>query len=140
VAGSDPNLSSLQSHSLPASQHYETFLFIDKVWRYRESTRDLTEQFRNAVLGLPTKVRIDAEIIARYKLKDKTRDNPLRAFLAKYWRFLRLAVSRVVRHRLHPGVAPYAIMRRFFDNLGRPRTAEDLVIAEIETLDGGDTE
>jgi len=83
---------------------------------------------------LPRTVKVEKEVIKRYDLKFKTRDNYLRTFLTENWRFLRLAIERVGNRRVHSKALPYLIATRFFINIGKPRTADDTVLAEMEII------
>jgi len=39
-------------------------------------------------------------------------------------------------HKIHPKVVPYLITSRFFKNIGKPRSAEDTVLTDMEALEG----
>jgi hypothetical protein len=118
------------------SLHFEVFRMIQHTWKNRVQETGLTisEQFRNAILQLVPRVPVKREIVRQYKLKSKTQDNYLRTFLRENWRFLKLALKQVLVHKCHPKVVPYLITGRFFMNFAKPRTKEDTVLAEIETL------
>lgn len=79
--------------------------------------------------------RIEKAVIERYKLDSTTQENYLRRFFRENWHYLRLATQQVTkRKKLRSNVVPYLITVRLFAKYGKPRTAEDVVVAELETL------
>jgi hypothetical protein len=65
---------------------------------------------------------------------------------ARNWRFLRLALEKVPLQRCHSKLVPYLIAMRFFRNVSKPRSVEDVVLIDMEKqvvelqsldLDGG---
>ena len=120
------------------SYHFEIFRFIEKTWNNRvmDPAASLEAQFREAVLRLPVMVEIEKAEIEKYKLESKTRENYFRKFFCENWRYLRLAINEVVRHQrcIHSSAVPYLITTWLFINYGKPRTAQDTVVVEIEAL------
>jgi hypothetical protein len=117
-------------------QHFEIFNFIQRTWEVHTDSPNLpiVDSFRDAIVGLPLKTRLDKSLVKRFKLKSSTQDNYTRIFLRHNWRFLRLAIERVSKHKIQSEVGPYLIASMLFRNIGQPRTAEDVVLAEIEML------
>lgn len=118
------------------THHFEVFKIIQPVCQRRlpDSQLGFVNQFRNTIALLPRTVKVEKEVIKRYNLKFKTRDNYLRTFLIENWRYLRLAIEQVGNRAVHPKALPYLIATRFFVKIGKPRTAEDMVLAEMESI------
>jgi hypothetical protein len=118
------------------THHFEVFKIIQRLCERRlpESELGFVDQFRKTIALLPRTVKVEKEVIKRYKLEFKTRDNYLRNFLVENWRYLRLAIEQVENRKVHPKALPYLIATRFFVKMGKPRTAEDMVLAEMEML------
>lgn len=118
------------------SHHFEIFAFIEQTWNSKrfEPRKSLEDYFKEMILNLPLEVPVEPEVIERYKLDFRTRDNYLRTFMCEYWFFLRAALDRVRRHRVRSSMVPYLIAGRFFKYYAKPRSAEDVVRIDIAAL------
>ncbi len=115
---------------------FQVIEFIRRTWESRQSGsgQSPADLFIERIRQLPRTVKVAREIALRYKLKSKVEDNYLRRFLCENWRFLRMAINQVCIHKIHPKVVAYLITAKFYANLGKPRTAQDDVLIEMEML------
>jgi hypothetical protein len=129
-------LCSRMKSSLWPSHRFRVFKFIERSWkeRPRAPERSVVQYFREAIVALPLEEAIEEDVIKRYNLRKKRRENYLRVCLGGNWRFLRLALDRISKRHYHPSVIPYLIASKLHGNIGKPRTREEVVLMEIESI------
>lgn len=113
---------------------YTIFEFVEKTWRRREPLQSKAQQvlnlFRNAIAALPrTLLGHPGQDGKRKRL-----DNYFRSDLCEKWFYLKQAIQDAVRAYTHPDQVPYLIEARFKENVSKPRTAADELIAAQDAL------
>lgn len=114
---------------------YSFFEFAEETWRGRIPSQSKPEQildlFRNAIAALP-------RTLLGQPAEDGTRkrfDNYFRSDLCGKWLYLKQAIQDALRAYTHPDQVPYLITARFKENVAKPRTAVDELLAAQEKLE-----
>jgi len=136
-----PDISCRQSASRCAKlsytwgPNYTVFDFVEEKWRRRDPLQSKAEQildlFRNALAELPRTVLVQTDESQRKKRVD----NYLRRDLSEKWFYLKQAIQEALRAYTNPAQVPYLISARFKENLAKPRTAVDELLADQEKLE-----
>ncbi len=119
--------------------HFEFRVFetIRAIWNRRDTYPQLStvELFRNEIEKLPRTVETTVpEWPPRAKMRKARMENPLRCRLADFF-YLRLAIEESLKSNVHPRRMPFLIVSHFSANLGKSRSAIDLVLAARERVE-----
>jgi len=115
---------------------FRVFKTIKTIWNRRDSYPELpiAQLFRQEIEALPTKVIGSIKQPPPKPAVPTKRENGLRLYLADNYRSLRLAIEEIVGVETYPDRMPFLITSRFTKNLGKPRTAQDLVLNAREKI------
>jgi hypothetical protein len=121
------------------NSHYEVFLTVSAIWRRRDRYSELSvvALFRQEILELPkTRLVRVSGLLAKEKGTDRIKlPNNIRGYLVENWPYLKSAIEGIGSGKVHPHRVPFLILSAFFRNLGKPRTAQDLVRADLDRIE-----
>jgi hypothetical protein len=110
------------------------FEFVQKTWRQRDpqpNAEQSLDLFRTAIAALPkTLLSQAAQDGSRCRI-----DNYFRNDLCDKWFYLKQAIKDAVLAYTHPDQVPYLITAKFNENIAKPRTAVDELIATQDKLE-----
>ena len=119
--------------------HYGLLLTVSAIWRRRDQYSKLSavELFRQEVLKLPkTRLVRVSGLLAKEKGTDRIKlPNNIRTYLVENWSYLKSAIEGVGAGKVHPRRVPFLILSAFSRNLAKPRTAHDLVRADMDKIE-----
>lgn len=114
--------------------NYPIFEFVQKTWRQRDpqpKIKQTLDLFCTAIAALPRTLLGHPG----QNGKRKRFDNYFRRELCEKWFYLRNAINEALRAYTHPDQVPYLITAKFKENIAKPRTAADELLADREKLE-----